>query len=292
MLNLKEETVPDTELSHLIKLLDDEDESIYSNIRERFISYGDLSSNFLKDFAEDENVLLRKRVNEIISTINIERLEKKFIELSKKNDFLEEAVFLIAEFGYPGYNKQKYKDKLHLMAEDIRKNMLDISPDINSISAISKLNAINSYLFGEKGFTGNKEDFFDTDNSYINRVIDTGLGIPITLSVIYIFLARRLNMPVFGVNLPGHFIIKYMDENDEFFIDPFNQGIIVSRPEAADFIRNLGMTDEEFEKIPYLNIAEDKDIVLRMLRNLSDIYRKKNDEVKVGQIERLMLSMV
>ncbi|MBK6504582.1 MAG: transglutaminase family protein [Ignavibacteria bacterium] len=178
------------------------------------------------------------------------------------------------------------------MAEDIRKNMLDISPDINSISAISKLNAINSYLFGEKGFTGNKEDFFDTDNSYINRVIDTGLGIPITLSVIYIFLARRLNMPVFGVNLPGHFIIKYMDENDEFFIDPFNQGIIVSRPEAADFIRNLGMTDEEFEKIPYLNIAEDKDIVLRMLRNLSDIYRKKNDEVKVGQIERLMLSMV
>ena len=79
---------------------------------------------------------------------------------------------------------------------------------------------------------------------------------------------------------------------DEFFIDPFNQGIIVSRPEAADFIRNLGMTDEEFEKIPYLNIAEDKDIVLRMLRNLSDIYRKKNDEVKVGQIERLMLSLV
>lgn len=292
MLNLKEEIVPDTELSHLIKLLDDEDEGIYSNIRERFLSYGDLSSNFLKDFAEDENVLLRKRVNEIISTINIDRLEKKFIELSSKKDILEEAVFLIAEFGYPGYYKQKYKDKLNFMAEDIRKNLIKINPDMNSLSAISKLNAINAYLFGEKGFAGNKDDFFDTDNSYINRVIDTGLGIPVTLSAVYIFIARRLNMPVFGINLPGHFIIKYMDETDEFFIDPFNQGIIVSRPEATEFIKNLGMTDEEFEKIPYLNIAEDKDIVLRMLRNLSDIYKKKKDEVKVGQIERLMLSLV
>jgi regulator of sirC expression with transglutaminase-like and TPR domain len=292
LLNLKEETVPDTELSHLIKLLDDEDEGIYSNIRERFLSYGDLSSNFLKDFAEDENVLLRKRVNEIISTINIDRLEKKFIELSSKKDILEEAVFLIAEFGYPGYYKQKYKDKLNFMAEDIRKNLIKINPDINSLSAISKLNAINAYLFGEKGFAGNKDDFFDTDNSYINRVIDTGLGIPVTLSAVYIFIARRLNMPVFGINLPGHFIIKYMDETDEFFIDPFNQGIIVSRPEATEFIKNLGMTDEEFEKIPYLNIAEDKDIVLRMLRNLSDIYKKKKDEVKAGQIERLMLSLV
>ncbi|MBK6504583.1 MAG: hypothetical protein IPG02_02690 [Ignavibacteria bacterium] len=93
MLNIKEEIVPDTELSHLIKLLDDEDEGIYSNIRERFISYGDLSSNFLKDFAEDENVLLRKRVNEIISTINIERLEKKFIELSKKMIFSKRRFF-------------------------------------------------------------------------------------------------------------------------------------------------------------------------------------------------------
>jgi len=292
LLNLKEEVTPDSELNHLIKLLDDEDESIYSNIRERFLSYGDLSSNFLKDFAEDDNFLLRKRANEIISTINLERLEKKFGELAGKKDFLEEAVFLIAEFGYPGYNKQKYRDKLNLMAEDVKRNLTQINPDINSVSAISKLNALNAYMFEEKGFTGNKDDYYDTDNSYINRVIDTGLGIPITLSAIFMFIARRLNMPVFGVNLPGHFIIKYMDEEDEFFIDPFNHGIIVSRPEATEFIKNLGMTDEEFEKIPYLNIAEDKDIVLRMLRNLSDIYGKKNDEVKESQLERLMLSLI
>jgi regulator of sirC expression with transglutaminase-like and TPR domain len=205
---------------------------------------------------------------------------------------LEDAVFLIAEFGYPDYDKRKYKDKIDRMAKEINENLTKVNPDIIRLSAISKLNALNSYLFEEKGFTGNKEDYFDADNSFINRVIDTKLGIPITLSVLYILLAKRLNMPVFGVNLPGHFIIKYIDETEEYFIDPFNKGIIVSRPEAMEFIKNLGMTDEEFENIPYLNIAEDKDIVLRMLRNLSEVYKEKKDDVRLSQIERLMLSLV
>lgn len=292
MLNLKEETAPGAELNHLIKLLDDEDESVYKSIRERFISHGELSSDFLRNFVEDDNVLLRKRANEIISTINLERIERKFAEISGEREMLEEAVFLIAEFGYPGYARLKYKDKLDVMAAEIRTYLNSIFPDDSNTGPVAKLNAINSYLFEAKGFRGNKEDYYDPDNSYINRVLDTKLGIPITLSAIYIFIARRLGMPVYGVNLPGHFIVKYSENGEEYFIDPFNEGIIVSRPEAAEFVRNLGMSDEDLGKIPYLSVAEDKDIVLRMLRNLSEIYKEKKDEIRAAQIERLMLSLV
>lgn len=292
MLNIKDEIRTDSELDHLIKLLDDEDEGIYTNIRERFISHGDVSTDYLRNYTEDTNLLLRKRANEIISTINIEKLEKKFAILSSKKDILEEAVLLIAEFGYPGYDKQRYKDKLNRMADDIRSNLLEINSKISELSAVSIINAINAYLFDERKFAGNTDDYYNPDNSYINRVIDTGLGLPISLSVIYILLAKRLKLPVFGVNLPGHFIVKYVDKDEEYYIDPYNSGVIVSKDEAADFISNLGMTDQEFENLPYLSIAQDKDIVLRMLRNLSDTYKKNKERSKVEQIERLMMSLV
>lgn len=292
MLNIEEKTETPVELSHLIRLLDDEDEKVYSNIRDRFISYGEMSSDFLKNYTEDDNILLRNRANEIISAINIDKLEKEFQAISERKNILEEAVFLIAEFGYPGYNKQKYRDKLSAMASEIRQKLVSVDSDLRNIGAVSKLNAVNAYLFEQAGFTGNKDDYYDTDNSYINRVIDTKLGIPISLSAIYILIARRLGLPVFGVNLPGHFIVKYSDEKDEYFVDPFNQGIIVSKDEAAEFIKNIGMTDQELESIPYLKTVEDKDIVLRMLRNLSEIYKDRKDEIRVGQIDRLMLSLL
>ncbi|MBX7041807.1 MAG: transglutaminase-like domain-containing protein [Ignavibacteria bacterium] len=292
MLNSEEATLGSKELDHLIRLLDDEDEKIYGNIRDRFISYGDLSSEYLKNFTEDDNLLVRDRAKEIISTINIEKLEKKFQELSKGKNILEDAVFLIAEFGYPGYDKLKYKRMIDMMAEEIRKNLTSVREDFYGIPAILKLNAINSFLYDEKGYAGNKDDYYDTDNSFINRVLDTKLGIPVTLSIIYILIARRLGLPVHGVNLPGHFIVKYQDEAGEYFIDPFNQGLIVSRDEAAEFIKNLGMTDEEFENLPYLNAADDKDIVLRMLRNLSENYKNKNDDIKASQVERLMIALI
>ena len=291
MLEIKNEA-PVNEFSHLLKLLDDEDEGVYTNIRDRFISLGQASSDFLQNYTEDDNFLIRNRANEIISTINIEKLEKKFSQLSKGKNILEEAVFTIAEFGYPGYNRTKYKEKLDLMAQNIRKNLKEVNPDKGKLTAISKLNAVNSHLFDELGFTGNREDFYDPDNSFINRVIDTKSGNPISLSAIYLLVSRRLELPVYGVNLPGHFIVKYIDEREEFFVDPFNQGVIVSRPEAAEFIKNLGMSDEEFENLPYLNIADEKDIIIRMLRNLSEIYREKADETKQQQVERLMLSLI
>jgi len=282
-----------TEFDHLIKLLDDEDENIYTNIRERFLSYGNHTTDFLRNFLNDENFLIKKRATEIISTINFDNIESKLKQISNKRSkgFLEEALLLISSFGYPGLDQNEYSSKLNKMANEIETELLQINPNIREILPIEILNTINNYLFFKKGFKGNSDNYYDPANSYINAVIDKGTGIPITLCAIYILIGRRLRLPISGINLPGHFILKYEDKQDEFFIDPFNQGVIISLKEASEFVKKIGMAKEEFEKIPYLKKTGDKEIVLRVLRNLIEIYKKENEIIKIQQLEKLMLCL-
>ena len=283
-----------TEFDHLIRLLDDEDENIYSNIRERFISYGDDTAVFLKNFLNDENVLIKKRAGEIITTINFDKIEKKLLKLSNsdENEILEKAIFIISEYGYPELNIKKYSGILDKMAGELKSELILINENIHLIKPVKILNTISAYLFSKKGFKGNTENYSSPDNSYINKVIDSKAGIPVSLSIVYLLIARRLKIPVFGINLPGHFILKYNNGNEEYFIDPFNKGIIISKKEASDFILNSGMNPDEFEKIPYLKNSGDKEIILRVLRNLSEIYTNEKDYVKISQIEKLMLCLV
>lgn len=277
------------EFGHLIRLLDDEDESIYSNIRSRFISLGESSTHFLKKYLNDENALIKKRANEIVSVLNFENTEEKFrnLSLNNKNDKLEDYMFLLTSFEYPGININIYKRKLDKMSLDIEARLSKPDGDMIQINPAEVLKTINHYLFTEKEFQGNTENYYEPDNSYINRVLDTGLGIPITLSVIYLLISRRLKIPVYGINLPGHFILKYSDNLEEFFIDPFNKGIIITKKEALEFIKKIGMSKDDFDKIPYLKTTTDNEIILRVMRNLIDIYKKTGESRKADQLEKL-----
>lgn len=294
MTELTENKIIDkNEFEHLIKLLDDEDQNIYSSVRERFISSGDQSVNFLKKYLNDENLLLRKRANEIISILKFEEIESRFTKLAwrKDDDILEDGIFLIASFVYPEIDMSIYRSKLTEMANEIQSRLGRINSDIMTIKPLAVLNTINNYLFTELGFKGNSEKFYDTDNSCINKVIDTKMGIPITLSIIYILISKKLGIPVFGINLPGHFIIKYSDKNEEFFIDPFNKGVTISKKDADEFIKKIGMSGEDIENIPYLKKTTEKEILLRVLRNLLEIYKEKNENIRYEQLEKLMMSL-
>lgn len=287
------------EFDHLIKLLDDEDENIYSNIKNRFISHGNQSSSFLLKYINDENILIKKRANEIVSIINFGSIEEKFktLFLKTENDILEEGIFLIASFGSPGINVNEYKRMINKMALDIESQLIKINNNINLIKPLEILNTFNNFLFFEKGFKGNTENYYEEDNSYINRVLDSKLGNPVSLCIIYILISRRLDLPVYGINLPGHFIIKFaapyinLKNEEEFFIDPFNKGVIISMKEAEEFVKKIGMSKDDFDKIPYLKISNDKEIILRVLRNLLEIYKKKMDNTKSYQLEKLMNSL-
>ena len=274
------------ELNHLIKLLDDEDEEIYENIKKRFLLYGEESKNFLSEFTKSEDFLIAERSKEIITLLDFKLVENKIRELflNKKN-LLERAVFLISEFGYPNVDFDNYKMIIDKIAFDIGSR---IGRKIKKVSsAFEKIKIFNEYLFQRKGFKGNTENYNETDNLYINKVIDRKMGIPVSLSILYLLIAYRLKLPIYGVNLPSHFIVKYQDDKEELFIDPFNQGIVISRKEAVKFLKQLGLSEEEFNSISFLNNSNERDIIKRYINNLIHVYEKNNEKLKAEQLKQL-----
>ena len=245
-----------------------------------------LRINFLKEYINSEDQIIAERSKEIISQLNFKLLENKIRELflNKKN-LLERAVFLISSYGYPNVDFDNYKMVIDKMAFDIS-NRID-KKSSKFLTSLEKINIINDYLFRKKGFKGNTKNYYDTDNSYINKVIDKKTGIPISLSILYLLIAKRINLPVFGINLPSHFIIKYQDDKEEFFIDPFNEGIVISRKEAIKFLKQLGVSEKDFDSISFLNNASERDIIKRFINNLINVYEKNNEELQVEQLTRL-----
>lgn len=281
---------PNNEFEHLIKLLDDEDDNVYSNVKDRFLSYGGESENYLKKFINDENILIKRRANEIVSIISFSNLEENFFKLKQKSsrNYLFNASFLIAALGYPGIDVKKYEKIIKDYSSEIKLRVINKFKKDNAEYPLGILESINEYLFSELKYTGNSNNYYDPDNSFMNKVIDNKTGIPISLSVLYLLIAKELNLPVYGINIPGHFLLKYENKNAEYYIDPFNKGLIISGSEAERFAKNIGIVKSDFDSIPYLKKSTDTEIILRMLRNLLEIYREKNDTLKVSQIEKLM----
>src|SRR5574341_1491294 len=129
---------------------------------------------------------------------------------------LDRAALLIAAEGYPDLEVEIYLDQIDALAGMARER--------NAADPLVRIMRLGHLLFDELGFRGNVEDYFDARNSFLNNVIDRRTGIPITLSVVYIEVARRVGLNLFGVGMPGHFIVKYADEEREILIDPFNGG--------------------------------------------------------------------
>ena len=140
--------------------------------------------------------------------------------------------------------------------------------------------ALNGVLFKQHRFRGNSDDYYDPKNSFLNEVLERKLGIPITLSVLYMEVAQRVGVALEGVGFPGHFLVKYAHNGVEIFIDPFQQGEIKSRQDLAKMLDGLYAGAVEL-RAEFLGAASKKEILRRMLGNLKGIYVKANDLVKL-----------
>ena len=178
---------------------------------------------------------------------------------------LAESALLMACEEYPQLELAPYLDLLDQMADAVKPHIhADSSPrDI--------VTTINNVLFDGFEFRGNSDAYYDPRNSFFNDVLDRRLGIPITLSAVYLEVARRLNFPLSGVGMPGHFICRYSNNDEEFFIDPFNGGAILSRDDCRTrIISNYGNTLEFSEQM--LARSTHRQILSRILNNLKKIY--------------------
>jgi regulator of sirC expression with transglutaminase-like and TPR domain len=195
--------------------------------------------------------------------------------LSSPNEEFElaEAALLIAQEEQPELDIAAYLRRLDDLATAVRAR-LPASPTPVDIIA-----SLNRQLFQEEKLTGNTNAYYDPRNSFVNEVLDRKTGIPITLSVIYIEVGRRLGLPLAGVGFPGHFLVKYTGADEEVVLDPFQGGATVSREELTQRLRTMyGEGNPFLAQLPQLlTSASKKEILVRMLRNLKGIYLQQND---------------
>lgn len=135
---------------------------------------------------------------------------------------------------------------------------------------LEELNAITDLLFGVIGFSGNRDNYYDPNNSYIHQVLERRLGIPITLSLLCIEVGRRAGVPVLGIGMPGHFLVRHRDE-ENYFVDAFNGGLLMNRDECGAVLRQAAGEDARLEE-RHLNPVTPREILARVLRNLKAIY--------------------
>ncbi|HEY9232011.1 MAG TPA: transglutaminase-like domain-containing protein [Blastocatellia bacterium] len=195
---------------------------------------------------------------------------------------LAEAALLIAAEEYPRLDVAAYLDKLDRIA-DLARDRVALG-----VGASDFITAINATLFEDYGFQGNRDNYYDPRNSFLNEVIDRRLGIPITLSVIYMEVARRIGFAVEGVGLPGHFIVRHRSAAEIIYIDPFSRGRVLGERGCAELVAEIsgGKTPLLAE---HLSPVTAKQILMRMLSNLLSIYARSDHRRALAVIERILL---
>lgn len=184
---------------------------------------------------------------------------------------LAETALRIAEKEYPGLNVQHYLGQLDLLAARA------LSHVPARAGPVEVIDALNRELFEIQGFRGNSEDYYDPRNSYLNEVLDRRLGIPITLSIVYMAIGRRLGLALEGVAFPGHFLVKLATDDSMLVLDPFVRGLAVSEPELSLRLQEVFGTEAPVFTKDLLATAGKKEILTRMLRNVKGIYLHKQE---------------
>jgi regulator of sirC expression with transglutaminase-like and TPR domain len=190
---------------------------------------------------------------------------------------IAEGALIIASDEYPHLDIEKYRIRLDTMAEHVRSHLpRDRDPK-------RTVEVLNRYLFGELRFSGNRENYYDPRNSYLNDVMDRKVGLPITLSIVYLSIGRRLGMPVFGVGLPGHFIVKWEDRKSRLLIDPFNRGEILDEAGVEARVRDTFHSQAQFQP-EWLVTVNGKYILIRLLNNLKAIFVQAQALTRAWQV--------
>ena len=203
------------------------------------------------------------------------------VSLAEADVDLQRAALYLAGEACPDLDVDHYLRRMDEMAGDIKAMAGD------SAEGETLARDLNRYLFDLKGFSGNTGDYYNPQNSFLNQVIDTGIGIPITLSVLYLGLAARLGMDCHGIGMPGHFLVKI--EDLDLYMDPFHGGQLLSAGDCRRLAEQMFGSSMEWDE-HFLFPTPPKSILARMLNNLRVIYAQVRDIPRLaGVLERMLL---
>lgn len=280
--------INEAEINSLIKLLDDPDKEIYEHVHDKILSYGSVAVEYLENAWEQAfDPVQQERIADLVHEIQF-GMVKNELELWYQGGAFDllRGVLIINKYQYPDLDEQKIISQIENIKRDIWMQMMfEGSPS-------DQVKLINHVLYNIYGFSGNTANHQDPQNSYINQVLETKKGNQISLAIIYSVIAQKLDIPIYGVNLPQHFILAYLDETSKndfdsgvlFYINAFNKGFIFGRRDVDMFLKQLNLKIEKQFYEPCTNT----DIVKRVLRNLISSYEQLGSTEKVRELTELL----
>ncbi len=269
---------PDAEVDALIELLDDPSETVKRAVEARLLELGGAALPRLRSAEAAAEEPLRTHIAATAHTLHMTALEQAWAALMAQPDpDLEQGVFLLARYRDPGLDVASYRALLDDLARQVRAH-------VEGAHGFERAEILARFMFNHLGFTGNHKAYYDPNNSYLDQVLDRRTGIPISLSVVFLLLGRRLGLPVYGVNMPAHFVVKYQDDQGEVFMDIFNGGVPFKKEAAMRSLLNVDIRPQP----QYFRAATVSEILLRMVRNLVHIARDAGHEQPYRDLRRLL----
>lgn len=277
------------ELDALISLLDEPDGKVFEQIREKIYAYGKEAIPFLESSWEQSfNPLMQERIEEIIHMIQLEDL---FAGLGKwsqhESDDLLKGFIMAARYQYPDLDTAKVFKQVGQLVQDVWLELND------KLTALEKIKVVNHILFDVHKYRGNKANINNPDNLCLNVLLDSKKGNPLSIGILYMIIARSLKLPVYGVDLPNHFVLAFMDVNSAekdiqdasalFYINPFNRGTLFTQNEIEAYIRQMKLQHHDSYFRPCSNVI----ILKRVFEELIALNVKLGNSKKVEELKKL-----
>ncbi|HEY8783196.1 MAG TPA: transglutaminase-like domain-containing protein [Mucilaginibacter sp.] len=276
-----------TEVNSLIRLLDDPDGEIFEHVHQKLLSFGGEVIEYLEMAWEEAfDPIQQERIVGLVHEIQF-GIVKKDLQLWHQSGAFDllQGILIINRYQYPDLDEQKVINQIEAIKRDIWIQMM------NEASPPEQIKLINHVFYNIYGFSGNTTNHQDPQNSYISQVLESKKGNQISLAIIYSIIAQKLDIPVYGVNLPQHFILAYLDETLQsefeggilFYINAFNKGFIFGRRDVDMFLKQLNL---KFEK-QFYEPCSNTDIIKRVIRNLISAYEHSGSAEKVAELTEL-----
>lgn len=268
-------------LKAMVRLLDDSDQEIVSHIENEIISFGPQVIPFLESEWENASLdpIIQSRLELVIHALQFETTKNKLMNWVQGGGMdLLEGAWIISTYRYPEYSFSDLKMDMDQIYFDIWARFRD------NIHPMDQIKTINGVFFEELKFGANTKNFHSENNSFINQVIDSRKGNPISLCMIYMMVAQRLGLPVYGVNLPNLFVLTYESKQIQFYINVFNRGLIFNKVDIDNYLAQLNLEPNDIYYKPCTNI----EIIRRVIRNLIVANEKSLDQEKMNELNSLL----
>lgn len=268
----------------MIQLLDDSDTEVVQLVEAQMRSLGSAIIPVLE--AEWEqlslNPYLQTKIEDLIHEFQLDLLKSRLThwKVGGSMDLLE-GMWIISTYRYPDYSFADLQAEMEQLYFEVWPQMRE------DLHPIDQLKILNTVMFEQLKFGANTKNFHAANNSFINVVLDSKKGNPISLCVIYMWIAQKLGMPVYGVNLPNLFVLTYKKDELQFYINVFNKGLIFNKTDIDNYIAQLNLEPNDIYYQPCSNL----EIVRRVLRNLIMAYEKAGDDTYKDELTDLIGSL-